>query len=299
MEDKAKKFRKKKKLGSYPFISVVFSITMALFVMGLFGLLILHAQKLKDSIKENVEMQVYLNKYITETEHQRILKTLEGKPYVLKKDGEPQITFIDKDEAAKGLIEGTGEDFVELLGENPLRDAYVINIDQGFQDADRIEGVQEETEKISGVFEVTYNRNMISSINKNLATISMIIAGFALILLLVVVILINNTMKLALFSQRFLIRSMQLVGATGGFIRKPFLRRATVHGAISGILASALLAGLLYYATQNITDLQGLQDRESILVLFGALIVIGAFIGLISTFRSVNKYLKMSLDELY
>jgi cell division transport system permease protein len=188
---------------------------------------------------------------------------------------------------------------VELLGENPLRDAYVINIDQTFQDADRIEGVQEETEKISGVFEVTYNRNMISSINKNLATISLIIAGFALILLLVVVILINNTMKLALFSQRFLIRSMQLVGATGGFIRRPFLRRATLHGAISGILASALLAGLLYYATINISDLKGLQDRESILLLFGALVVTGAFIGLLSTFRSVNKYLKMSLDELY
>ncbi|MFA0964640.1 cell division protein FtsX [Roseivirga sp. BDSF3-8] len=299
MDDKAKKYRKKKKLGSYPFISVVFSITMALFVMGLFGLLILHAQALKKGIKENVEMQVYLNQYITDTEQQRILKTLESKPYVLNRNDEPVIAFISKEEAAKDLVEGTGEEFVELLGENPLRDAYVINIAESFQDPDRLEGVREETENISGVFEVTYNRNMISSINENLTKVSIVIAAFAVILLLVVVILINNTMKLALFSQRFLIRSMQLVGATGGFIRKPFIKRATIHGAVSGVLACALLAGLLYYGTRTISDLEKLQDRESILILFGVLIITGAFIGLLSTFRSVNKYLKMSLDELY
>lgn len=294
-----KKFKKKKKLGSYPYISVVFSITLALFVIGLFGLLFIHANQLKEIIRQNVEIQVYLNKFITENERIKINKTIAGKDFVLIEDGVPQIVYISKEEAAQQFIEETGEDFTNFLGENPLRDAYTIKIKSEYHDKDRLSGIKEEIESISGVFEVTYIENLINSINKNVTKISLFLAGFAIILLLTVIMLINNTIKLALFSQRFLIRSMQLVGATSGFIQKPFLMRATLHGILGGILSSLLLIGILQYANQEIEELAQLQDPKEMLILFLSLLLIGGIIGFLSTFRSVKKYLRMSLDELY
>ena len=294
-----KKYKRKKKLGSYPYLSVVFSITLALFVIGLFGLLLLYAHQLKELIRENVEVQVYLNKYITENERIKINKTLAGKDFVLTEEGVPQITYISKEEAARQFIEETGEDFTNFLGENPLRDAYIIKIKSEYQDKDKISGIKAEVEDISGVFEVTYIESLIDSINQNVAKISLVLAGFAIILLLTVIMLINNTIKLALFSQRFLIRSMQLVGATAGFIQKPFLYRATLHGIIAGLIASLLLIGLIQYSNQEIEELVKLQDPEKILYLLVFLLALGGFIGLLSTFRAVKKYLKMSLDELY
>ena len=294
-----KKFKKKKKLGSYPYWSVVFSITLALFVIGLFGMLLLHANQLKELIRQNVEIQVYLNKFITENERIKINKTLAGKDFVLLVEETPQITYISKEEAAQQFIEDTGEDFTSFLGENPLRDAYIVKIRSEYHDKDKLVGIKQEIEGISGVFEVTYIENLISSINENVTKISLFLAGFAVILLITVIVLINNTIKLALFSQRFLIRSMQLVGATSGFIQKPFIYRATLHGILSGILASLMLIGLLQYANQEIEHLSELQDPQQMLILFLALLLIGGIIGLLSTFRSVSKYLKMSLDELY
>lgn len=294
-----KKYKKKKKLGSYPYVSVVFSITLALFVVGLFGLLLLHANQLKDLIRQNIEVQVYLNKYITENQRIKINKTLASKDYVLVEDGIPQISYVSKEEAAEQFIKETGEDFTNFLGENPLRDAYTIKIKSEYHDQDKLVGIKEDIEGISGVFEVTYIESLIDSINKNVTKISIILASFALILLISVIMLINNTIKLALFSQRFLIRSMQLVGATATFIQKPFLYRAALHGLLAGIFASLLLIVLMHYANNEIENLSTLQDPQKILYLFAGLLVLGAVIGFLSTFRSVRRYLKMSLDELY
>lgn len=294
-----KKYKKKKKLGSYPYVSVVFSITLALFVVGLFGLLLLHANQLKDLIRQNIEVQVYLNKYITENQRIKINKTLASKDYVLVEDGAPQISYVSKEEAAEQFIKETGEDFTNFLGENPLRDAYTIKIKSEYHDQDKLVGIKEDIEGISGVFEVTYIESLIDSINKNVTKISIILASFALILLISVIMLINNTIKLALFSQRFLIRSMQLVGATAAFIQRPFLYRAALHGLLAGILASLLLIILMHYANNEIENLSTLQDPQKILYLFVGLLLLGAVIGFLSTFRSVRKYLKMSLDELY
>jgi cell division transport system permease protein len=139
----------------------------------------------------------------------------------------------------------------------------------------------------------------VESINNNTAKIAIILLAFSIIMLVVVTILINNTIKLALFSQRFLIRSMQLVGAKGSFIQGPFLKRAFLYGALGGLIASTLLYILLQYGNQNIDGLTNLQNPLEIMSLFGLLIIFGAIIGFFSTYRSVNKYLKMSLDELY
>ncbi|MBL3658481.1 cell division protein FtsX [Fulvivirga sediminis] len=297
--EKDQRSKKKKKLGSYPYTSVIFSITLALFVIGLFGLLLLHTNRLTELIKDNIELQVYLDKDVTDNQRIQIQKTLSSKDYAAEKDDEVQISFVSKEDAAEEFIKETGEDFSSFLGENPLRDAYVLKIASEFQKTEKLDSIKQDIEGVSGVFEVEYEKNMVESINENLATISLLLIGFSLILLIAVVILINNTIKLALFSQRFLIRSMQLVGAKSSFIQKPFLWRATLHGIISGVFASALLYLLINFAYSKINNLQKLYEPDKLLILFLALFILGALIGFMSTYRAIKKYLKMSLDELY
>ncbi|WP_460623330.1 cell division protein FtsX [Hymenobacter tenuis] len=290
---------RKKKLGSYPHTMVVFSITLALLVIGLFGLLLIHAHKISTLVKENLEMQVYLERGLPETQLLRLQQDLSRKPYIAVKDGQPQVRFLSKEEGAKQLIDQTGEDFQQFLGDNPLRDAYLLKINADFTTADNLARIKKELGQEEGVFEVEYVESLITSVNKNLRNVSLVLLGFATILTFVVVVLINNTIKLALFSQRFLIRSMQLVGATPSFIQWPFLRRAVWQGLVSGILAGLLLLVVLQYAYLQLADLRLFQDVR----LFGALgillMVLGMGIGFLSSWRAVRKYTGMSLDELY
>jgi len=291
---------KKRKLGSYPYVSVVFSISIALFVIGLLGELVLHSQKLTRLIKENIEMEVYLNKEVSKSQLTQIRHTLEQADFVSKNNtGVPQVKHISKEQAAQNFIAETGEDFASFLGENPLRDVFTIKISEPFQTEERMVSIKERLIKLPGVFEIEYVNNLTDSINKNIRNISLVLAGFATILILVVIILINNTIKLALFTQRFLIRSMQLVGATNGFIRRPFLFRSIAHGFISGLIASVALFGLSEYAYHKIDDLILLKDVNQLYLLFGLLLLLGTILGFLSSLRSVNKYLKLSLDELY
>ncbi len=291
--------RKKRKLGSYPFVSVTFSIMLALMVVGIFGLLLVHANKLTLKIQESIEIQVFLNNQLTSTEVTRINRLISSKPYTLNKEDQPGVRFISKEEASKQFIEETGEDFTEFLGDNPLRDLLVVNVAPDYQASDSLKMITAEIESMNGVYEVAYVESLIETINKNVAKIGLIMLGFFILLLFVVVILINNTIKLALFSQRFLIRSMQLVGAKGSFIRGPFLRRATWYGFVAGSIASMLLIAILYYGYQRIEGLEQLRDTTQLVLLFVTLIVMGMIVGYLSTYRAIRKYLSMSLDELY
>lgn len=290
---------KKKKLGNYPHTMVVFSISLALFVIGLFGLLLIHAGKLSDKVKESIEMQLYLERNLTGVQLANLQKKLAAKEYVALKADTAQVRFVSKEEGAKQFLEDTGEDFMSFLGENPLRDAYVLKINAENATSAQLKGIKNDLEGIEGVYEVQYVETLIESINSNIKKISIILLGFAAILLVVVTILINNTIKLALYSQRFLIRSMQLVGATGYFIQRPFLNRAAWQGVMSGIIASLLLFGLMQYAYTQIEELKLLRDDEQTYILMGALLVIGCIIGFLSSYRAVRKYLRLSLDELY
>ena len=294
-----KNVRKKRKVGSYPFASVTFSITLAIFVMGLFGLLFVHAKSLTSAIQRNVEIQVYLNRQITQAEIDFLSRTISESNYVRKDEDYPQVKFVNKDEAAKQFMEASGEDFVSFIGENPLRDALVVNIASDYQRADSLSMVKTNLENARGVFEVSYEKTVVESISNNLTKIGLFLGGFTMILLFAVVILINNTIKLALFSQRFLIRSMQLVGATNQFIRKPFLWRAILYGFVAGLLADVLLYGIMMYGNSQIENLNELQNQTDLLILFGALLVLGILVGHLGTFRAIKKYLKLSLDELY
>ncbi len=280
-------------------MSVVFSITLSLLVIGLFGLLFVHSQQLSSAIQENVELQVYLHKNITASERNRMERILGTKDYVLKKDGSPLIRFISRDQAAQDFVEATGEDFTDLLGENPLRDLFIVNIDFGYQSLDSLEVVEADIDAMRGVYEVNYVASLVESINENLTKVGLVLLGFALILLIVVVILINNTIKLALFSQRFLIRSMQLVGATAGFIKRPFLVRSALYGGLAGFLACSILYLLYQSALTRIEDLGELRDQQSLITLSLIIVGIGIFVAYFSTMRAIKRYLRTSLDELY
>ncbi|WP_192821140.1 ABC transporter permease [Rufibacter sp. LB8] len=293
------KHTRKKKLGNYPHTMVIFSITLALFVIGLFGLLLIHAKKLSNLVKENIEVQVYLDRDITPLEVEKLKKTLARKEYIAYHASEPQVTFFSKEQGAKEFIEESGEDFLTFLGENPLRDAFILRVNPEFATSAQLKKIKHDLQNTVGVYEVEYVESLIDSINQNLNKLSILLISFAGILVLVVIILINNTIKLALFSQRFLIRSMQLVGATSFFIQKPFLNRAIFQGIVSGLLAAGLLFGLLQYVYHEMSELYLLRDEKQIMLLLVALLVLGGVLGFLSSYRSVRKYLRSSLDDLY
>lgn len=293
------KFKKKKKLGSYPYFSVVFSNTIALFVIGLFAILLLQSRRLTQIIRNNIEIQIYLDKDISDSNISRLRNILSNSEYILEDNGNPQIRFISDEEAAQKFMVDTGEDFTEFLGDNPLRNALVIRIKPEFQEIEKLDQIKKNIERLQGVYEVIYMESLISSINKNTAKISFILIGIMVVMLVIVLVLINNTIKLALFSQRFLIRSMQLVGARSSFIQWPFLRRSIIHGLLSGIIASLALYNILIYANEKIDGLVELQNNLELIIVFISISVLGGVICFFSTFRSVKKYLKMSLDELY
>jgi cell division transport system permease protein len=300
MSTVAPKFKvSKKKLGSYPYLSVVLSITLALFVIGVFGLLVIYSKELERVVRDNVKIQVYLKNKISETQRLQIEKNLSSRYFLPRKPGGSSIQFISREEAAKQFIQETGEDFQHFLGENPLRDAFLVSVDPAYHDKKSMAKIKTEVEQINGVFQVYYIENLIDSINKNVTRIGLILLGMAAVLLLTVVLLISSTLRLALFSQRFLIRSMQLVGAKRWFIQRPFLFRASLHGFLAGVIASGLLVALISFANKRIEDLTLIQNTDRIALLLGCLLLIGIFVGTTSTYRAVRKYLKLSLDELY
>ena len=290
--------RRKKKLGGYPAIGVVISITLALFVIGLFGLLLIYSHELEQQVRENIKMQVYLNPNLTETQRLQIENKLLSTKFINKDPGKG-IAYVSKDEAAKKFIEETGEDFTKFIGENPLRDAYLVSIDPSFQSKKEMDKIKSNIQKMNGVYQVFYVEDLFDSINQNITKVALILGGLIVVLLLTVVLLINNTLRLAMFSQRFLIRSMQLVGAKKWFIQGPFLYRAAGYGVLSGAFASAFLWLLTDYAQKKIQDLTLLQNQQQFMIVMIGLLLIGLIIAVLSTYFAIQKYLRMSLDELY
>ncbi len=290
---------KKKKLGSYPFFSVILSITLALFVVGIFGILVIYSDELSRLVKENVKIQVYLKSQLDEKQIKEIEKQLAQSDFIVKDSTRNPLLFISKDEAAKQFIRDTGEDFQKFLGENPLRDAFLVAINPTFHDKASLTRIKTRVEKISGVFQVYYVESLIESINRNIAKIGLVLLGLASVLLIVVVLLINNTLRLALFSQRFLIRSMQLVGATRTFIQGPFILRAMLHGGIAGMISCGMLWSVVELGHRKVEELQLIENNERTIILLASLMALGIFVAVISTWRAVHRYMKLSLDELY
>ena len=288
----------KKTFGNFPFISVIFSVTLSLLLLGLFSFFLLSSFNVKNYLESNTEINIYLNKKISPSQIEQIKRTLYTKEYSLT-NTESTLNYVSSDEAAKNFQSEIGEDFVDFLGNNPLRDLIILKINSDYFDLERLNIIESDILKIPGVYQVEYSKDLIDNINKNVANISFVFIGLFLILLIISVILINNTLRIALFSQRFLIRSMQLVGATANYILRPFILRGMMYGLIAGIISSGMLYVIIEIADRRISNLELVISLEQLGVIFISLIFTGIIMVILSTYSAVSKYLNSTLDELY
>jgi cell division transport system permease protein len=287
----------KKKWGSYPSVSVIFNISVALSVAGFLGLLFLFANELSVALLENLEVKVYLKKDLSEAESIKIRDKIAEMPFVRYENGQPGLRYVSGTDAEKMLIEKTGEDFKQILDFNVLPGTYFVKIKQEYSEKTTFEEVKNSLLKTEGVSEVVREEAALSEINNNLEKIALVMLFFTFIFALASAVLIDNAVRLALYSQRFLIRSMQLVGAEANFIRKPYLQNAALNGILASFSATIMvfmLNLLLTYITEDIV-----LPFYKFAALTFVLIILGIGISTASTFWAVNKYLKKSLEDLF
>jgi cell division transport system permease protein len=275
------------------YVSTVISISLVLLMVGLLGLILVHGRKLSNYVKENIVLNVIINEGTKEVDILQLQKQIEGNNYV------KNTAYVSKEEAAKNLTADLGEDFIKFLGYNPLLSTIDVYLKADFANNESIEVLSKQLGKNPIINEVRYQKSLVDMINQNIRTISLVILGFGGVLLIIAVALINNTIRLAIYSQRFLIKSMQLVGATRGFIRKPFISYGILHGFIAGLIAIILLLLTLYFAQQEIPELVVLTDMFEFTIVFLVVVAVGILISGISTYFAVTKYLGLKTQDLY
>jgi len=274
-------------------VTVVISLALVLFMLGLLGLVVINAKKLSNHIKENIGFQVVLKDTTTTAELDILKQEISSSAFT------KQVDYLSKDEAAKKLQKDLGEDFITFLGYNPLLSSLDVKLNSEYANIDSLAGFEKQIMQKHFVKEVIYHKDMIKQVNDNAKVISMYILIFSGLLLVVAIALINNTIRLSIYAKRFLIRTMYLVGATQGFIRMPFILKGIRQGVIAGILAGFLLAGFLVLSTNYIPDLLQLQDPNLLIVLFGGIVALGILISGLSAALSVSRYLRLKTDDLY
>ncbi|MBL7896396.1 MAG: cell division protein FtsX [Bacteroidia bacterium] len=262
-------------------------------MLGLLGLVVLNARKLSKHIKENIGFQVILKDTTTAAQIDALQQEITAAPFA------KSINHITKEQAAEKLKEDLGEDFISFLGYNPLLSTLDVKLNEDYAHSDSLIGIEKGLLQKAYVKEVVYHKDMIKQVNENAKVVSLYILIFSGLLMIVAIALINNTIRLSIYSQRFLIRTMYLVGATRVFISKPFIFKGIRQGVIAGILAGALLAGFLVVSTNYIPDLLQLQDENMLAVLFGGIILLGIFISGVSAMFSVMRYLRLKTSDLY
>ncbi|MCO5935739.1 permease-like cell division protein FtsX [Mucilaginibacter sp. RB4R14] len=275
------------------YISTVFGIAMVLLMIGLLGLILVHANNLSRYVKENIVLNIFMDDSAHETDVLQLQKQLDGNPMV------KQTAYVSKELAARNLQKDLGEDFVKFLGYNPLSQSLDIYLKADYANNVGIEKFKVELLKNKLVKEVKYQQSLVDQMNANLTSISLIILAFAGIFIILSVALINNTIRLAIYSQRFLIKSMQLVGATKGFIRKPFLLYGIWHGLLGALISIVILIATLFVANKQIPDLVILQSPAEFGMVFLGIVILGIFISAFSTFLAVNKFLRLKIYDLY
>jgi cell division transport system permease protein len=273
--------------------TTVISITLVLFLMGLFGLIMLHARMLSDYVRENIGMSVMIRDGVSEAGILQLKKTLDGRSYVKSSE------YVTRERAAEKLKAELGEDFIGFLGYNPLLPSIELRIRAPYANRDSLAVIERRLTAAPEVKEVFYQKSLVDAINSNIEKIGLVLLGFSTILLFIAIVLINNTIRLSVYARRFIIRSMQLVGATESFIRRPLLLRSILQGFISAVLALLLLMGLVYAAIEEFPALLELQDPLMLVILVAFLFVLGIFISWISTWFAVRKYLRLRTDLLY
>ena len=262
-------------------------------MLGLLGIIILNTRKLSDNFKENIGVQVVINDNAKEVDVQHLIKTLDASDYVKSTQS------ISKEEAAKKLQEDIGEDFIDFLGFNPLSASVTVRLKAEYANSDSLAWIEKDLLETNLVKEVIYQKSMINSINENVNTLSLWVLIISSVLMFIALALINNTIRLSIYSKRFIIKTMQLVGATQGFIRLPFVLKGIRHGIYGAAVAIGMLIGFLYFLQKQLPELAELQDPNMLVSLFGIVILLGVIISWISTSLAVRKYLRLKSDELY
>ena len=281
------------KRGKPSYFMSILGVTLVLFLLGLIGWIVINANKMGDYFRENVEIRAYLRGDLNPKDSSALMEYISAKPYV------KSIRYVTKEEGKQIYMEEGNEDWGRVLNENPLPNAIFFNIKRQYVQVDSLSNIENDLKQQTYISDVGYPKALVTQMNKNLRVVSVVLMVVAVIIALVVIFLIDNTIRLAMFSNRFLIKTMQMVGATRWFIAKPMNQRAVINGAISGIIASAVLYFVIKVAEGWVDWLKVVHDNRMLVLLFLVLILIGISITLFSTHRSVIKYLKMKLDDLY
>jgi len=262
-------------------------------MLGILMLLVFNAKRLSDFVKENIGFSVILHDDVRDVDANFLRKTLDASPYVRLTE------FVSKDQAAKELQEELGEDFIGFLGYNPLSSSIEVRLNAEYANPDSIRLIEDELMALRPVKEVFYQKSLVNLVNENVRKISAIILLFGLLLFFIAIVLINNTIRLSVYSKRFIINTMKLVGATWGFIRRPFILKGIVHGFYASMLAAAMLSGVIYLIQHEFYEVVNFGQIELLAIIFGLVILAGLIINLLSTFFAVSKYLKLKVDDLY
>ena len=293
MKMSEKSSSKRRVAGSY-FLSLM-SITLVLFLLGVFALLMMHAQKLSNHLKENIGFEVVMNSNVKEANILKLQKELDDMPAVKSTE------YITKEEAIRRLSEDLGEDFLQWLGneENPLLPSIDVRFNADYANNDSIAAIKEQLLKNTDVKEIYYQKSLVGLINQNVNRIGLALMVASIILLIIAITLIRNTIRLSIYSKRFLVRSMQLVGATPAYIRRPFIRSGILQGFFGALLADVFLALLLYGLYKRLPELTLVQDYTIVISIFVGIIFLGILLGGLSTRLALRKYLHADVDQLY
>lgn len=285
--------KKHKSTFDMQFITAGISTTMVLFLLGLVVFFVLTANNLSVYIRENIAFSAILDDGMKETSIIKLQESLNKKNYV------KQTIYISKEQALKEQTEAMGTDPTEFIGHNPFNASIEIKLNAGYTNPDSIKWIEKELMANKNILEINYPQNLLDSVNKNLQKISLFLLGLAVLLSLISFSLINNTIRLTIYSKRFLIHTMKLVGASWGFIRKPFITRNLWIGILSGAVANAVLTALAYTAVKYEPELLVIISPESIMIVAASVMIFGIIITTLCAYISINKYLRMKISELY
>jgi cell division transport system permease protein len=282
----------KRRLRSSYFTSTI-SITLLLILLGTVGLLLLNTKRLSDYVRENIAFKVILNDNVRDVDIFRIQKTLDAKKYV------KETKYITKELAAIELQKELGENFIDFIGHNPLLPSIEVKFLASYANTDSIRRIEKDLKEFTEIKEVYYQKNLVHTVNDNVKKITFFVLVFSSFLLLIAIALINNTIRLAVYSKRFIIRTMQLVGANAGHIRRPFLYRSAIQGVIGALLAIANLTALIYFLQDQMNGIISLTDIRILSALFVIVLILGVLINWVSTYAAVTRYLHIKTDKLY
>lgn len=278
---------------STQFITPTISTTLVLVLLGIISMFVITAHSLSTFVKENINVSVLISDDLDSLQISSFGKQLMEAPY--SKD----VTYISKEEALREEIAAQGIDPTEFIGMNPYTASFEVKINAGYADPDSIAKTVKELKGNSDVVDVIYSKDLVQSVNKNIKKISIILLIIAALFTYISFALINNTVRLTIFSKRFLINTMKLVGASWNFIRRPFMAQSFVLGVVSALLADSILFGSLCWLYEFEPQIANIIDLRAVVMVFGAVMVFGIVITAVCTLVSVNKYLKMRSNELY